>query len=120
MELNNLTNDQLLYFAILIWAKDNKPYEIPEGGYVIDIKSSREKFNNDLCLVGREEFIIKTGIDKFFGNKRPVLKSVSKADKLAELSELITALGFDIKDAGNLTGLAASYFSGVIKCVMNT
>lgn len=120
MELKTLTIDQLLYSAILIWARDNKPYEIPEGGYVIDIKSARESYLGWLNVMGREEFIIKTGIDRFFGNKKPKIKSLSKADKLAELSELVTTLGFDIKDAGSLTGLAASYFSGILKCAMNS
>ncbi len=117
MELNNLTVDQLLYFAILIWSKDNKPYEIPEGGYVIDIKSARESYLGWLNVMGREEFIIKTGIDKFFDSKKPKAPRVSKADQLDELRELISNLGLEVENdlIDKLTGKQAVYFSNILR-----
>ena len=115
--LETIDTNQLLYFATIIWAADNKPYEIPEGGYVIDIKSAREMFNGWLNVMGREEFITKTGIDRFFKSKQPKPIRVSKADQLNELRELIGELGLEIDNdlIDKLTGKQAVYFSSIIK-----
>ena len=115
--LETIDTNQLLYFATIIWAADNKPYEIPEGGYVIDIKSAREMFNGWLNIIGREEFITKTGIDRFFKSKDPKPQRVSKSDQLNELRELISKLGLEVANEliDKLTGKQAVYFSNIIK-----
>lgn len=115
--LNTATTDQLIYFAILIWAEDNKPYPIPEGGYVIDIAEARSRFQQWLNLMGREEFIAKTGIDRFFASKAPKQPRVSKQEIIEELKQLIADLGLEVDSSliDKLTGKQALYFSNIIK-----
>jgi hypothetical protein len=115
--LETIDTNQLLYFATIIWAANNKPYEIPEGGYIIDIKSAREMYLGWLNVIGRDEFITKTGIDRFFKSKQPKPPRVSKADQLNELRETIAALGLEVDEdlISKLTGKQAVYFSNILR-----
>lgn len=70
MELQNLTADQLAYFALFNWANANRPDIFPEGGYVYAISSTRESFLEELKEIGRDEFIKKHYIDIIFKPKK--------------------------------------------------
>ena len=115
--LETIDTNQLLYFATIIWAANNKPYEIPEGGYVIDIKSAREEYLGWLNVMGREEFIIKTGIDRFFKSKQPKVPRVSKTEQLQELKDIISSLDIEVDNdlISKLTGKQAVYFSNLLR-----
>lgn len=66
MKLEDLTPDQLVHFAILNWAADNRPEVYPPGGYVYAISSTRTLFLDELASIGLEAFIEKHKIRKFF------------------------------------------------------